>query len=228
MICPFAFDDGAYVLGALSPADRAAYEKHLPSCGACREAVAELAVLPGLLRRLKQPAEESVAVGDRVPALMTELKKRRRRSAAAVFASFCAALAITVGAMSAPWTALSSRPTGTPSASPSAGPEMIAMKQVLMETYVTAEASLSGSGSGTLITMHCAYPPNGKPAKAWTFRLVAVGADGTEEQVGSWKAAPGEEVTITGTVQFGHGAIARLELRSRDGTALLILTVSGG
>jgi hypothetical protein len=181
-----------------------------------------------LLRRLKQPADESAAVGDRVPGLMVELKKRRRRSAAVVMAAFCAALAITVGAMSAPWTGLASKPSASPHASASAGPEMIAMKQALMETYVTAEASMSDSGSGTMITMHCAYPPNDKSAKAWIFRLVAVGLDGTVEQVGSWKAAPGEEVTITGTIQFGHDSIARLELRSRDGTALLILNVSGG
>jgi hypothetical protein len=50
--CEFAHDDGAYVLGALSPAERAAYERHLATCAFCREAVAEVAVLPGLLGKL--------------------------------------------------------------------------------------------------------------------------------------------------------------------------------
>jgi predicted anti-sigma-YlaC factor YlaD len=50
--CDYAHDDGAYVLGALSPAERSAYERHLSTCPACREAVAEIAVLPGLLGRL--------------------------------------------------------------------------------------------------------------------------------------------------------------------------------
>ncbi|MFD0784741.1 zf-HC2 domain-containing protein, partial [Micromonospora azadirachtae] len=45
--CEFTQDDGAYVLGALAPAERAAYERHLAGCADCREAVAELAVLPG-------------------------------------------------------------------------------------------------------------------------------------------------------------------------------------
>src|ERR1700738_1996068 len=49
MTCEFTFDDGAYVLGALSPAERAAFERHLPGCASCRESVADLAVLPGLL-----------------------------------------------------------------------------------------------------------------------------------------------------------------------------------
>ncbi|MEV1143541.1 zf-HC2 domain-containing protein, partial [Micromonospora sp. NPDC049799] len=50
--CEFAHDDGAYVLGALAPAERAAYERHLAGCADCRQAVAEIAVLPGLLGRL--------------------------------------------------------------------------------------------------------------------------------------------------------------------------------
>ncbi|MFD6446895.1 zf-HC2 domain-containing protein [Promicromonospora sp. NPDC060204] len=46
---PYAEWDAAYVLGALSPSDRRAYERHLAECAACRAAVAELAGLPGLL-----------------------------------------------------------------------------------------------------------------------------------------------------------------------------------
>ena len=52
MRCEHEHDDGAYVLGALSPAERAQYERHLATCSFCREAVAEIAVLPGLLGRL--------------------------------------------------------------------------------------------------------------------------------------------------------------------------------
>ncbi len=52
MRCEHEHDDGAYVLGALSPAERVAYERHLATCSFCREAVADIAVLPGLLGRL--------------------------------------------------------------------------------------------------------------------------------------------------------------------------------
>ncbi|MFD7023100.1 anti-sigma factor family protein [Promicromonospora sukumoe] len=45
----FADWDAAYVLGALGPSDRRAYERHLAECAACRAAVADLAGLPGLL-----------------------------------------------------------------------------------------------------------------------------------------------------------------------------------
>ncbi|WP_233606455.1 zf-HC2 domain-containing protein [Micromonospora sp. Llam0] len=37
MRCDYAHDDGAYVLGALSPAERAAYEHHLAGCPSCRQ-----------------------------------------------------------------------------------------------------------------------------------------------------------------------------------------------
>ena len=36
--------------GRAAPAERAAYERHLAGCAACREAVAEIAVLPGSAR----------------------------------------------------------------------------------------------------------------------------------------------------------------------------------
>ncbi|MCM3884277.1 anti-sigma factor [Frankia sp. R82] len=44
---------GAYVLGALEPADRAAVANHLAGCADCRAELASLAGLPGLLGRLQ-------------------------------------------------------------------------------------------------------------------------------------------------------------------------------
>ena len=60
---PFEHEDAAYVLGALSHEDRLAYEEHLRTCARCSAAVAELAVLPGLLARL--PGLPAPAVGKR-------------------------------------------------------------------------------------------------------------------------------------------------------------------
>jgi hypothetical protein len=45
-------------------------------------------------------------------------------------------------------------------------------------------------------------------------QLVALGTDGSTEQVGSWVAAPGDEVTLTGTTRYTMQDLARLELRS--------------
>ena len=56
----FTHDAGPYVLGALPPEDRRAFEEHLATCGHCRSEVQEFAGLPGLLSRL--PAGELPAV----------------------------------------------------------------------------------------------------------------------------------------------------------------------
>ena len=49
MRCDFAHDDAAYVLGALSPAERLEFERHLESCDECAHSVRALAGMPGLL-----------------------------------------------------------------------------------------------------------------------------------------------------------------------------------
>lgn len=46
------FDAGVYVLGALSPSERYAFERHLATCAQCRDDVVWLAGLRGLLGRL--------------------------------------------------------------------------------------------------------------------------------------------------------------------------------
>ena len=37
--CPFAHDDAAYVLGALSPAERLEFVRHLATCDECSRSV---------------------------------------------------------------------------------------------------------------------------------------------------------------------------------------------
>lgn len=63
MRCEYAHSDASYVLGALSPAERTDYERHLTTCPECREAVAEIAVLPGLLARLDAITAEELHYG---------------------------------------------------------------------------------------------------------------------------------------------------------------------
>ena len=55
----FAQWDAAYVLGALSPAERREFEEHLASCPPCQAAVSELAAVPGLLAQVS-PADAAM------------------------------------------------------------------------------------------------------------------------------------------------------------------------
>lgn len=69
MRCDRIVESGAYVLGALPPAERTAFEAHLAGCALCRDEVADLAGIPGLLGRLDAAVAESL-LGDasRAPA----------------------------------------------------------------------------------------------------------------------------------------------------------------
>jgi hypothetical protein len=70
MRCAQTLDVGVYVLGALAPAERDAFERHLGDCAICRDEVAELAVLPGLLGRLDLATAETIARdGEAAPAI---------------------------------------------------------------------------------------------------------------------------------------------------------------
>ena len=80
----FADWDSAYVLGALSPAERREYEEHLETCETCRRSVAELSPIPGLLARLSVERAEALLVDDQAPAaprpeLLDAVRREGRR-----------------------------------------------------------------------------------------------------------------------------------------------------
>ncbi|MCM0678612.1 zf-HC2 domain-containing protein [Micromonospora phytophila] len=225
--CEFAHDDGAYVLGALAPAERAAYERHLAGCEACRQAVAEIAVLPGLLGRLDPNGLEQFLPppeNPRVPELLTAARERRRRERFATRRRYAlttlaaAALALVVGFGSA---ALLPREA----APPGGDARMVAMESVAGTVPVHAEISLRGTDWGTEITMRCGYDAKAGYAKAHAFRLVARGPDGATEQIGSWLAAPGDDLRISGATRFTDAELVRLELLRADGTPVLAYDV---
>lgn len=234
MSCEYAHDDGAYVLGALSPAERAAYERHLVGCAGCRAAVAGLAVLPGLLGRLDAAAAEEIPVRpgvapSRLAAVLTataaarrrERRRNHRRMTGAVLAAACAALVLGAGLGSLHAGGPGSSRDGVPGETPPAV-AMAAMRPVSAARQVTAEVGLVGTAVGTEVTLRCTYAATGDGyADAWTLRLVAYGPDGATEQVGSWVAAPGDEVTFTGITRFVGPDLVRLRLVKGDGAALL-------
>lgn len=225
--CEFAHDDGAYVLGALAPADRAAYERHLAGCASCRDAVAEIAVLPGLLGRL-DPAGLEQFLDDgpqtaRVPALLDAARERRRRDRSrsrrryAATALAAAALAVLTGV------GVSLLQPAVPPPEPAVS--LAAMRPVAGAVPVHAEIGLTGTDWGTEVTMHCGYDRRAGHREAYTFRLVAHGPDGATEQIGSWLAAPGDDVRFTGATHFTQGELVRLELLRADDTPVLAYDV---
>ncbi|AVT39767.1 anti-sigma factor [Plantactinospora sp. BB1] len=224
--CEYAHDDGAYVLGALSPAERAGYERHLAGCPTCREAVAEIAVLPGLLGRLDPAGLEEIApvpsAGERLPKLLDEARVRRQRERrrgrlrTGGFALVAAALAAVLGF----GVAVPVIDSGT-----DVEVRMVAMQPVHGNVPVSAEIGFDGTRWGTVVTMRCQYAKTRDYTKAYTFRLVAHGPNGATEQIGSWLAAPGDDATFTGVTRFTRSELIRLELLRYDNTPLLAYDV---
>ncbi|MFY1635647.1 anti-sigma factor family protein [Solwaraspora sp. WMMB335] len=224
MRCDYAHDDGAYVLGALSPSERAAYEHHLRGCASCRQAVAEIAVLPGLLGRLDPAGFEQISdpppAGSRLSTLVTAAGRARRRgrrmrrwqTAGAALAA--AGLAVVVG-FGVGWFGAG----GTPSVDP--GTQLTAMEPVASQLPIHAEVGLRSGAGGTEVTMRCWWEPTNPDADAMTFELVAYDRSGAKQQVGSWAVSPGAEITFTGATRFDQQELERLELVRADGAPIL-------
>lgn len=234
MRCDHEHEDGAYVLGALSPAERAAYERHLATCSFCREAVADIAVLPGLLGRLDPadmerllrpdlpPARPSRDLTPRlVSAAQTTRRRERKKMRVRVMSTAAAAafLALIVGIGLVFVMRRDAAPVVTP-----AGPT-VAMKPIGAEIPVSASINLTGGAGGTKVNLVCFYNDADADLKPYTVRLMAYGPDEEQEQVGSWVASPGKEFTMSGVTHFGSGVLSRLALVRNDGRTLLAYDV---
>lgn len=204
--------DGAYVLGALSPAERQEFESHLAECVQCRAAVGELAPLPGLLARADLAALEPdlVPPADLEERLMAAVRPvplwRRttfRVGAALAVAAAAAALAFVVLA---------------PRAHHPAGVEL-ALHSV-SDVPLTASVELHRADWGTRVDMTCVYAPS-HYGKEHAYTLYVVDASGRAEQVSAWHAAPGETSRTQGSTDLGLSQIKRVELRSASGQVLL-------
>lgn len=221
MHCEHEHDDGAYVLGALSPAERAAYERHLATCSFCREAVADIAALPDLLSRLDATEfakllDPSLTAPQPPPRRTIPAHHTRRRKPFGVrFLTTVGAVALV--AIMAIGVVAWARDTGVPDTPPS-GPA-IAMSRVDPASLVEATIRLTGTSGGTRIDLECSYSASA-PGKS-TFRVVVVGPDDEQEDIGSWGANPGAVTQMPALTHFARSAIRSVEMVRSDGTVQL-------
>jgi hypothetical protein len=221
MSCPHAYSDGAYVLGALNPAERTTYEAHLAGCATCSAAVARLTPLPGLLGRVDPDVLEPAPETPRVSKLLAAVAQVRRRQvrvrrwqlAGAVLASAVLAMVAT-GLV---YTLNQEDPADPPVA---VEPPLTAMRPVEDWVPITAQVSVTPVVGGTEVHMECQYPAD-VDGRAHLYWLVAVGDDGSTESLGSWSAGPGEDASLTSLTRYTDD-LARLELRGEGETTLLI------
>jgi hypothetical protein len=203
----------AYVLGALPASERSAFESHLTECPDCRQALADMAGIPGLLSRVSpDDLADPVPVPDTlVPSLLRAVRRsgRRRRFVVGVLSAAAVVLAVTGTAL-----------VVDRSQNDQSGASMTAMTAVV-DSPVTASASLVAHQWGTEITMNCRYADS----SAWSrpYDLVAVDDDGTSYNIATWVVGPGKTASVSGSVPIQPEHIDRLEIQSTSGTPLLRL-----
>lgn len=234
MTCRFAHDDAAYVLGALSPAGRLEFERHMAGCAECRRAVGELAGLPGLLGRvdarlLESPPEADPVPDTLLPALFREVRRRRRRLALATAGLVAAVLAAATVALLGLQLG-GTDGSGTAAPSPSAGaPEVptVAMEPV-GEVPVRARVSLEEVTWGTRLGLVCSYDPTSVeydlPAEV-DYTLFVRSRDGRAERVGSWRSVGGLTMRLSAATAVDRKEIEAVEVRTPQGRVVLELSL---
>ncbi len=234
MSCPHTPDDGAYVLGALSPTERLAFERHLTDCEECTRAVRQLAGLPGLLGRVDLSVVEHPLVDvplpeTLLPALSREVRRTRRRRGFVTAAVTAAAVVLAVGVPVAV-----SRLTdedGSPQAVPGSTTSPSVPAPLVMspvgDVPLRASLSLDPVTWGTRLGLICTYD------SGWVDRalpedpvyvLFVRTRDGRSEQVGTWRSSDGITMRLSAGTAASRADIATVEVRTTNGRVLLKLT----
>ncbi|WES64977.1 zf-HC2 domain-containing protein [Microbacter sp. GSS18] len=208
----FAQWDAAYVLGALSPADRRLFEAHLEQCAVCRGSIGEIAPTLGLLSRLTRDQAEAIpdeagpdesARGRFVARAAQQARRRRALARSSVMAAAAAVVVFVVLAV-----AIAIVPALR-------GIQVVALEPVAA-VPVTATVELVDAAWGTRIEVECSYDGDGAdaPEDGWPYALVVTAADGTEEEVSTWRALPGATARVSAGTAVDTGDIVAIEIRA--------------
>ncbi|WP_371482623.1 zf-HC2 domain-containing protein [Kitasatospora sp. NBC_00315] len=218
-------DVGAYVLGVLDPAERAAFEEHLAGCAQCVGEVAELGGLEPILAEYRAagapgrpaavPTRPDEAMLGRLVGEVTAARRRGRRrrlvlvaAAAVLVLAGPAVTAVVTADTGHPVRAVAQQFSGTDAAS-----------------GATATVGVEGAAWGSRITLRLSHVPG-----PLTCDLVAVSRTGEQQTVTSWSVpaagygAPGAPATLntTGGAGLRPGDIDHFEVRTLDGAKVLV------
>ncbi len=231
MTCDFVHDAGPYVIGALSPDDRLAFEHHLSGCESCARDVRELAGLPGLLARVDEDVLTGVTVEVAPPTLLPRLAREVRRSrrrqlrvTAAVAAAVAVAISVpfAVAELREPKAPPSSTATSTPSKSDATGVPMLAIGRV----PVRANLDLEQVRWGTRLHLVCTYARAGDQEnlpQTVTYAIQVRARDGHSERIGTWRSTDGMTVHLTAGTAIRVQDISSVEVLAPNGMPVLRL-----
>lgn len=200
---------GAYALGALEPSERSEVEDHLEACQPCRDELASLAALPGLLARL---SEEEASQGllevpdghaDPLIAAVGEDRRTERRrvtiwrSVAAVAAAIVLALGIVL-----------IEPFGGPSG----------VMYTAQGTGVSAAATVVPRGWGMEVRLNVRELPEARGYTVWAVR-----DDGHRAHVASWADVDRAAIELVGSCYLDASEVAHLEISDEEDRVVAVL-----
>jgi predicted anti-sigma-YlaC factor YlaD len=176
---------GAYLVGAIEPAERALVNGHLRGCPACRAELSGMAGLPSLLRRVPVDTVGRLLLDDPLdaapaPSLSTLLRRvaaiRRRRRVLAIAAAAITAAAAASGA-------LALHASSPPAAAVAAG-WAVTVQGTSPVTGVWAAVRYTGQAWGTELQASITGIAPGTRCQ-----LVAIGTGGQKVAAGGWDLA---------------------------------------
>jgi Putative zinc-finger len=220
---------GVLVLGALDPAERSQVEAHVAGCARCRDTLAGLAPLPGLLNRLDatqaeaglpRPPERLLDDALQAAASATSAPRSVSRrvwltaavaAAAAVLAS-TAVLATRGRDSGAP-------PVATPT-STTTGPRVdtVLWDGASTDGAIQASVVLTAQLTGSRLLMTLTGVRSGQRCD-----LVIWSDDGRREVTASWQATYEGAATVTGSTTVTPQRIRRMIVATPEGDTLLRL-----
>ena len=224
MTCEYADRDGAYVLGALSPAERLEFEQHLAGCEECARGVREIAGLPGLLAGveaavLEHAPEDHPLPDSLLPSLLDAVRRRRRRRglvAVGLAAATLTLVAVPLGVSTV------RHDDAAPTAQTSVGRTMTPVGAA----PVRARLAVERVAWGTRLDLTCTYARDDRYQlpRSVTYGLFVETRQGRTEQVGTWRALDGRTMQVSAATATDRRDIRSVQVRTADGHPVLELT----
>ncbi|MEJ8638787.1 zf-HC2 domain-containing protein [Streptomyces sp. NPDC006475] len=216
-------DVAAYALGVLEPGDAFRFEEHLAECVLCTVQLSDFSSVASAISDLTGPGVIASRPSPRLLERLTEEVALMRRRSSRRRLRLVAAVAALIVAL--PLGALAMRTPQDPV------PPAVAGKQVTVKdagSGVTASAFVEDRMWGTAVAMRL----SGLTGPG-SCRLVAVGKDGIEHPVLSWRVPQGgygtdvpghaKPLEIEGGTDLASRDIGRWEVRTFDGKPLLTI-----
>jgi hypothetical protein len=205
---------GAYVVGALDHAERGEVEAHLAICPACRDELAALAPLPGLMSRLSiaeveaGPPPVDDAMLDRLLGAADGERRSETRRRWLAGAAVVALLAGGTGGAVAAWQATH-------------GNDWPRYEAERGQVHLTVTVSDDEGGTKLDMALWGVDPEQ-------RCSVIAVSRGGRSEVAGWWEATYAGTAKITGSTSIPRAELAEVRVVTDGGATLLTADVSPG